>query len=598
MVTVYDYLIIVLYLAFLASIGWIFRKLTKRSTDYFAGGFRMTWWLVGAGSFVSNFSCWTFTGAAHMAYTYGFLILGFYLMDALAFLVSYLWFAAPLRQLRLVTAMDAVRLRFGVSSEQFFTWLGFVNSLGIASVWLISLSVILSSAFHLPAVPVIIITGSVVMAVALVGGSWAVAASDFVQLVVLLGVTVVVSVLVIVKVGGFGAFMDQIPAGHWQVLHPAGSIPYDWLYLATAFFSAVFARNNLVNAGKYITAKDSVHARRSSLVPMVGYFVMPLVWMIPPLAAFTLVPDLATQSFMTTPGEASYIAVCLAILPQGMIGLIVVCMFAATMSSMDVALNKNAGFFVKNFYQPILRPSAREGELILAGKLSTVLFGLVTTFVALQVVTRARVSLFDAFLYIGAYLGVPLAVPLLFGMILRRVPRWAGWTTTLLGMLITTVLYVFAPSDAGRQFLTPWLGDTLYAYVVSNKFVVSNLVGAPLTALFFCGTRWFYRPAAGSAYDRTADEFFRRMRTPVDFDNEVGQDNTAMQARVIGRLTFFFGVFIAGMVFIPNPLTGRLCILGSAFIPLAVGSGLMWYARRRAGRESSTVAPDGPLLFR
>ena len=65
------------------------------------------------------------------------------------------------------------------------------------------------------------------MIVAMLGGSWAVAASDFVQLVVLLGVTMVVAVLTLINLGGVGAFLDQIPEGHQRVFHSAGSIPYD-----------------------------------------------------------------------------------------------------------------------------------------------------------------------------------------------------------------------------------------------------------------------------------------------------------------------------------------------------------------------------------
>lgn len=591
MLTFFDHLIIVLYLLFLGSIGWLFRHFTKGSNDYFAGGFRMNWWLVGAGSFASNFSTWAFTGAAHMAYTYGALIFAFFLMDCLAFVVSYLWFAPRFRQLRLVTAMDAVRLRFGPASEQFFTWLGFLSSLGIATVWLISLSVILSSAFRLPPVPVILAAGGIVLCVALLGGSWAVAASDFVQLVVLMGVTLVVAVVTLIAIGGPGAFLAQIPPGHFRVLHPAGSIPYDWIYLATAFFSAVYARNNLVNAGKYITAKDSAHARRSALIPALGYIIMPLFWMVPPLAAFTLVPDLREHSFMTNPGEASYIAVCLAILPQGMIGLVIVCMFSATMSSMDVALNKNAGFFVKNFYQPILRPRANDLELLLAGRLATLFFGLFVTGCALLVATRSKVTLFDAFLYLGGYLGVPLAIPLLFGMLLRRVPGWAGWSTTLFGIALTIFIFNYAPSAHGRSWLEPLLGSTLFSYLLTNKFVVGNLVGAPLTALFFCATRWLYRPRAGHPREASADEFFRRLRTPIDFEREVGGDNTPLQARAIGRLTLAFGLFILAMVLIPNPLSGRLAIAGCALVPLLIGSGLLAYARFRA----TAPAPASPL---
>jgi Na+/proline symporter len=594
MISIYDFLIIALYLAFLASIGWIFKRFTKGSTDYFAGGFRMTWWLVGAGSFVSNFSCWTFTGAAHMAYTYGVLIFGFFLMDAFAFLISWLWFAPRLRQLRLVTAMDAVRLRFGRASEQFFTWLNFINSLGVAAVWLIGLSVILSSSFQLPAIPVIVATGVVVIAVALVGGSWAVAASDFVQLIVLLGVTIVISALTLVKVGGVGAFVAQIPESHWQLFHPAGSMPYDWLYLVTGYIAAVYTRNNLVNAGKYITARDSIHARRSALVPFFGYIFMPIVWMIPPLAAFTLVPDLASRTFMTSPGEASYIAVCLTILPQGLIGLVIVCMFSATMSSMDVALNKNAGFFVRNFYAPILRPRARDGELLLAGRLSTVLFGLLVTGAALLTVTRSRVSLFDAYLYLAAYLGVPLAIPLFFGMLIRGVPRWAGWAAALFGMGLTAVLYLFAPTESGRTCFVPIVGETVYAYMLSNKFVVTNIVGAPFTALFFWGTSLFHRVGTDPDQEKRTDEFFRRLETPIDFEREVGNDNTASQARVIGRLTLAFGVFIAAMMLIPNPLSARLAVLSCAIVPLVVGAALIRYAKKRQSGDGAIAAPAKP----
>lgn len=581
MVSVYDYAIIGLFFAFLATTGWIFKRFNRGTKDYFAGGFRMTWWLLGASSFISNFSCWTFTGAANMAYKYGVLIFGFYFADVLGFLISFLWFAPKFRQLRLVTAMDAARLRFGRFSEQFFTWLGFLNTLGVASVWMVSMAIILSAAFQLPPVPVLVGSGVVVVVVALFGGNWAVAASDFVQLIVLMGVTIVVAVLAVMQVGGVGALVDQIPDTHWQLFHPAGVIPYDWLYLATYAFTAVYMKNSVVVAGKYVAAKDSRHACWSALIPLIGYIVMPVIWMIPAFAAFTLVPDLDSRSFMTTPGEASYIAVCLKILPQGMIGLIIVCMIAATTSSMDVALNKNAGFFVKNFYQPVLRRNASDSELLLVGKLSTVGFGVIITGIALLVVTRSKVSLFDAFLYLGAYLGVPLSVPLFMGMLVRRVPRWSGWVTTLFGMLVTTVIYVFAPTASGKAFFEPLLGPTVYAYVVSNKFVMTNLVAAPLTVLFFCGLRVFYRPQDEVREPADVKDFFARIERPVDFEKEVGQDNTALQARMIGKLALMYGTFVAAIVLVPNPWSGRLSILACSVVPLTVGALLLWYARRR-----------------
>jgi Na+/proline symporter len=583
----YDVFIIVAYLVFLASIGWISKKFAKGSTDYFAGGMKMTWWLLGAGSFVSNFSSWTFTGAAGIAYTYGLLIFSVYVIDVLGFIVSYVWFAPAVRQLRLITAMDAMRLRFGPTSEQFFTWLNFINSLAVAAVWLVGLSIILSSAFGFPQQMVIFGTGAVVVLIALMGGTWSVAASDFVQLIVLMSITVVVGVLTLIKIGGVSAFLAQIPETHWQVLHPAGSISYDWVYLVTAVLSVVYAKNNLGLAGKYIAAKDGTHARRSTLVPMIGYIVMPIFWFIPPLAAFTLVPNLASQNLMSNPAEASYVAVCIAVLPQGLLGLMIVAMFSATISSMDVALNKNAGIFVKNFYQPVLRPRATDGELLTAGRVSTFAFGLLVTAAATALVLGGKVSLFDTFLYFNAYIGYPLSVPMFMAMVMRRVPSWSGWATVLFGVAVTVVLYDFLPTAAGRAAIMPWVGEGLYGYMVTNKFVLTNAVAVPLIMLFFWSTKFFYRPGMDAGYELTANEFFRRIKTPVNFETEVGGDNTPAQARLVGRLALAFGGFMALLVFIPNTLFDRASIFACALFPLGVGYGLLRYASRHAARTEA-----------
>ena len=79
---------------------------------------------------------------------------------------------------------------------------------------------------------------------------------------------------------------------------------------------------------------------------------------------------------------------------------------------------------------------------------------------------------------------------------------------------------------------------------------------------------------------RDTAEFFRRMETPVDFEKEVGGDNTAQQAGVLGRVALVYGASIVMLMLVPNTLADRLSILACALIPLAVGFGLRRYARR------------------
>ena len=71
------------------------------------------WWMAGATAFMTQFSAWTFTGAAAKAYEDGLTILFIFWGNALGFFVAAAYFAARFRKLRVDTAMEVIRQRFG-----------------------------------------------------------------------------------------------------------------------------------------------------------------------------------------------------------------------------------------------------------------------------------------------------------------------------------------------------------------------------------------------------------------------------------------------------------------------------------------------------
>ncbi len=591
MLTIYDYAMIVFYFAFMASIGFIFKKLNKGGNDFFAGGRKMNWWLLGASALVTNFSAWTFTGAASMAYSYGILFFSIPLIDIAGFVISVIWFSSRFRRLRLITAMDAVRMRFGRGNEQLFTWLQIITSYVGGAVWLVALSILLSSVFGISQIPVIVVASCTIIILATVGGKWAVSAGEFVQTLMLIGCSIGVAGLTIHHVGGFSSFISQIPSSHWEFFKPLGSIKYDWLYVTTALIWGIYQKNSIAfGAAKYIMAKDDKHARKSAFIPLIGYLVLPVFWFIPAIGALIIVPDLAEKySNFNLPAEASYIAVCVEVLPSGMLGLMVAALFAATLSSVDAGLNINAGFLVKNFYQPLFRPNASEHELLRAGQFCTVLSGVVMMLLAILLVCRGRVSLFDAYLYLNAYVQAPLTVVLFMGILIRRTPAWSGWSSVIFGILTTVLIYDVLPTETAKAVLTPWISESTYAYLVSNKFTFTNIITIPLTSFYFLATTFFYRKrASNQAYTAQLDEFTRRLKTPVDFEKEIGGDNTEQQARLIGYLCLLYGAVIGSVLLVPNPLAGRLAIAFCAALMLFVG-GLL-YHKAKGLRAQAAVA--------
>lgn len=169
----YDYLVIGGYFLLMIVIGVIFKKMASNSSsDYFRGGGRMLWWMVGATAFMTQFSAWTFTGAAGKAFSDGFTILGVFIGNILAYVAAYFYFARRFRQMRVDTPTEGVRRRFGSVNEQFFTWVIIPLSVINAGVWLNGLGVFASAVFKADIVTTIWVTGIIVLLISLIGGAW------------------------------------------------------------------------------------------------------------------------------------------------------------------------------------------------------------------------------------------------------------------------------------------------------------------------------------------------------------------------------------------------------------------------------------------
>ena len=172
--TYYDYGVVACYLMFVTSLGFIFKKFSKDSSDFFRGGGNMLWWQVGATAFMTQFSAWTFIGAASKAYQDGTLVMVIFFANGIGYFMTFLWSAAKFRQTGSVTPMEAIRDRFGRGNEQFFTWISLPIGIFYAGIWLNAISSFVSIVFGLDLNMTIIIVGLVVLFVASLGGSWAV----------------------------------------------------------------------------------------------------------------------------------------------------------------------------------------------------------------------------------------------------------------------------------------------------------------------------------------------------------------------------------------------------------------------------------------
>ncbi|MDE1249468.1 Na+:solute symporter [Vibrio aestuarianus] len=576
-----DTIVVLAYFMFLIAIGWMFRKFTTSTSDYFRGGGKMLWWMVGATAFMTQFSAWTFTGAAGRAFSDGFVVVILFLANAFGYFMNYIYFAPKFRQLRVVTAIEAIRQRFGKTSEQFFTWAGMPDSLISAGIWLNGLAIFVAAVFDIPMEATIIFTGVVLVIMAVTGGSWAVVASDFMQMLVIMAVTITCAIAAYFHGGGIGNIVENFN-GDFMFGNNLNYVSIFILWVVFIFVKQFGVMNNSINAYRYLCAKDSENARKAAGLACILMIVGPLIWFLPPWYVSAFMPDFAAQyaSMGNKAGDAAYLAFVQNIMPAGMVGLLMSAMFAATMSSMDSGLNRNAGIFVCNFYQPILRKNATQKELVMVSKLTTVMMGIIIIAIGLFINSLRHLSLFDIVLNVGALIGFPMLIPVLLGMWVRKTPDWAGWTTLIVGGVVSYVFgislqasdieHLFGLDQAltGREWADLKVGLSLAAHVV-------------LTGGFFLLTTRFYKGLSPER-EKEVDQLFENWNTPLIAQGEEQQNLDTKQRSMLGNLICTAGFGILAMALIPNEPTGRLLFLLCGSIVLTVGILLVNAARKNS----------------
>ncbi|MEO1718152.1 MAG: hypothetical protein AAFR76_13700, partial [Planctomycetota bacterium] len=379
-----EYLVIVGYLALLITMGAVFRSFNSNISDYFRNGCKGTWWLVGASAFMGVFSAWTFTGAAGAAFESGWSILIIFFANVVAFAIHAAFLAPWFRQLRAVTAPEIIKTRFGTTTQQAYAWLYAVLRMLQAAVWLWSLAVFISSVFDWTGIAsaiglsevqfVIVIVGIVVLFYSVSGGSWAVMATDVIQSLVLIPLTVLVAVLCMREIGwidGFtGAVDDAGLRNDFAIVSDPGTVEsdptkpdfwkYTWLFVFATLIYKVVAFSTMDVAQKYFGVKDGREARLAALLAG-GLMVLGMgFWFVPPMVARLLWQDEVMAVDLKKPAEAAYAIAGLKVLPVGLIGLMIVSMLSATMSSMDTGLNKNAAVFTRDIIPFVNKLTGRD----------------------------------------------------------------------------------------------------------------------------------------------------------------------------------------------------------------------------------------------
>ncbi len=568
-----EVIILVVYLIGLLAVGALFSKFNKNTSDYIRGGAKASWWLGGASMVLASISAFTFTGNASAAFDAGPSLLVIYAANCSAFLVCALFLGARLRQSRAHTVADLIRERFGTAAEQTTVISGVLLAPFTAAVQLWSLSLFASVILDLPLTPTILAIGGIVVFYSTAGGRWAVMATDFAQGVLLVGVSAIVFVLALNKVGGVDGFLsffsDPRFSEDFSFVKEPGAFPDDkftWHWMVVIFFMQLYFQLGMWGAHRFLSLKDGKEARKASLLALtlVGFGV--IIWFLPPMVSRFLYESEVMALDVDSPSNYSYAYIARQLLPNGMMGLMVAAMFAATMSSMDTGLNNQTGMIARNLLPWICKRFGKTLPVDSIGiricKIITVILGIEIVALAFALSVQERFPLFDAYLMIASLVGIPLGFPLLAGLWIKRMPPWSFFLI-FAGCLIPSLYSIYDETANGVKWSIQDRSMWIFIYGIA-ACIISRIL------YFTTGEKWRERTEA----------FFAQLRKRIDFEKEVGGANDDRQALILGRVCLAMGLGALSLIAMSNPLWGRLCFVALSAFMASVGALLIRLSKR------------------
>lgn len=191
-----------------------------------------------------------------------------------------------------------------------------------------------------------------------------------------------------------------------------------------------------------------------------------------------------------------------------------------------------------------------------------------------------ELSLFDLMMSVSAMIQVPLLIPLIAGIFIKKTPKWAPWVTVLLGLFLSWFMKeVFTP-----EVFANWIGiEPFTAREATDMSLILTLaVHIFGTTAFFCATSMFYKEE--NDHNRLAtDLFFKNLETPV-FEDAKQDEFDRQQRNKLGSMVLFMSLGIMLMTLIPNPFMDRIIFVCCAVFIAVIG----FLLKRSAKQKVST----------
>ncbi len=453
-----DYVIIIFYLCVVLLVG-LFSGKGMKSLQEFSVSHRSYTSLIIFATLSASFIGGGFSiGNAEKVFRFGIAnivaLWGFSLKEILV-----ATFIAPKMDNfpNVISAGDIMELGYGKAAKVVTGFFSVFLCAGIVGAQVGAMGLIFKVFLGIEPILGILIGCGIVIAYSTIGGMRAVVLTDIIQFCVLAVGLPAALIFGIVKLGGFSALIEAVPAGHFSV--PGNSMT---MGAFLSLFLTFLLGETLVPpyVQRLFIGKDAKHTARGTMQS--GIFSIPFFLITGAIGLVALALDAELDPNLAMP------YVIRTVLPAGVRGVVIAGVISIVMSSADSFLNGAATSCINDIVKPLRIPLSERQELLLA-KLTNCFAGVLAVVFAIKIS-----SILDILIYAYNFWAPVILVPLAAVLLGVRVTRAGFFSGTITGAASVLIWNGLLKSPMGISGLVIGVFCNFIVFTLTNKICASN----------------------------------------------------------------------------------------------------------------------------
>ena len=390
------------YLLIMIGVGFYASREAHSLSDFVVAGRNLPLWLCSVTVFATWFGSGTMMGVATSAYDGDMLLMvGEPFGSGLCLLLSGLFFARIIRRTRRYTWPEFFEARYGRVAGVF----GAIADALAHVIWmgavLFTFGVLLESLTGTPMYVGVYVGLFVIVVYTMIGGMWAVAMTDFIQMVIFILGLFVLLFVVLNEAGGWGAVSSQLAEGSFRLMPTEHTTQnwIDWVHVWMALGVGAIASSSIIQ--RTLSARTETVAQHSFFIAAFGYCTIGLVPLMLGFSARVLLPDIDDPNAILTDLAMAYLH---PVLVAVFIGAIV----SAIMSTSDSILLGVASVVSTNLLPVVVKDPSEKLRFTVV-RWSIPVIGLIASYFALNA-DRAVAVIIDSAAVLLAGIIVPFVL--------------------------------------------------------------------------------------------------------------------------------------------------------------------------------------------